>query len=99
MANRGGYRPNSGRKPKAEELRLIETLSPLEPLVLEHLQRGIEAMDFRFIKLYMQYYYGLPKRVIELEQEEPIAKNLPAWLDEVSDDDLKIVSDIVEKNS
>ena len=99
MANRGGYRPNSGRKPKAEELRLIETLSPLEPLVLENLQRGIEAMDFRFIKLYMQYYYGLPKRLIVLEQEEPIAKNLPAWLDEVSDDDLKTVSDIVEKNS
>jgi hypothetical protein len=99
MANRGGYRPNSGRKPKAEELRLIETLGPLEPLVLENLQRGIEAMDFRFIKLYMQYYYGLPKRLIVLEQEEPIAKNLPAWLDEVSDDDLKTVSDIVEKNS
>ena len=99
MANRGGYRPNSGRKPKAEELRLIETLGPLEPLVLENLQRGIEAMDFRFIKLYMQYYYGLPKRLIVLEQEEPIAKNLPDWLDVCSDEELEIVYNIVTKNS
>jgi hypothetical protein len=99
MANRGGYRPNSGRKPKAEELRLVETLSPLEPLVLEHLQRGIEAMDFRFIKLYMQYYYGLPKRIIELEHQEPIAKNLPSWLNEASDEELEIVDNIITKNS
>lgn len=32
IENRGGKREGSGRKPKQEEVQLIEKLTPLEPL-------------------------------------------------------------------
>ncbi len=40
VENRGGKRKGAGRKPKAEELNLIEKLTPLEPLAFEALEAG-----------------------------------------------------------
>jgi hypothetical protein len=45
--NNGGH-PNSGRKSKAEEVALVEKLTPLEPLAFAALEKGLERGDFKF---------------------------------------------------
>jgi len=51
---------NSGRKPKTDEQKLIEKLSPLEPKIFKALEKGIEENNFRCIQLAMAYLYGKP---------------------------------------
>lgn len=58
--NNGGHK-NSGRKSKAEELKLIEKLGPMEDLALEKLREGLEKGDYKFVQLYFAYMYGKPK--------------------------------------
>jgi hypothetical protein len=41
---RGGSRTGAGRKPKADELKLIENLTPLHKQALESLKIGLEAI-------------------------------------------------------
>ena len=48
----GGKRTNAGRKPKAEEQKLIEKLSPLNDAAMEALEAGIKTGQFQFIQLY-----------------------------------------------
>jgi hypothetical protein len=60
MGMRGGARPGAGRKSKAEEIKLIEQLTPLAPKALAALKTGIEAGEFPFIKLFYEYYAGKP---------------------------------------
>ncbi len=66
---RGGARPGAGRKSRAEELQLIEKLTPLEDEALKQLEKGIKANDFAFIKLYFEYFYGKPSDNINLGGE------------------------------
>lgn len=86
----GGH-PNSGRKPKAEELKIIERLSPLEPTAFEKLKEGIESGDFKFIKLYYDYFYGKPKETKDVR----ITKEQPIFAIDYDD----IVDDIVSEES
>jgi hypothetical protein len=63
--NNGGHATNGGRKSKAEELQLIEKLSPLEPLAFKALTDAItEGKDWA-VKLFFQYNYGMPKQVVD----------------------------------
>ena len=57
----GGKREGAGRKPKAEEIELIERLSPMDDLALQKLKEGVNSGDFKFIQLFMNYRYGRPK--------------------------------------
>lgn len=66
MGKHGGARINSGRKSKAEEVKLIESLTPLAPKALEALKAGIEAGDFPFVKLFYEYYAGKPTDKVDL---------------------------------
>jgi hypothetical protein len=59
--NNGGYREGSGRKSKNEEDDLRAKLSPMDDNALQSLKTGIEACDFQFVKLFMEYRYGKPK--------------------------------------
>lgn len=71
--NNGGH-PNSGRKTKAEEVAMIERLSPMEDKAYEALKNGVESGDFKFVQLYFNYYAGKPKETkdITLNTEQPI---------------------------
>lgn len=60
MGKNGGARPNAGRKSKAEEVKLIESLTPLAPAALEALKKGIASGEFPFVKLFYEYYAGKP---------------------------------------
>ena len=69
----GGH-PNSGRKSKAEEVVLIEKLTPLEPLAFAALEKGLERGDFKFTQLFYNYYAGKPRETkdVTLTTEQPI---------------------------
>ncbi len=71
--NNGGH-TTAGRKPKAEEVKLIERLTPLEPQAYEALKKGIESGEFKFIQMFYHYYAGKPRETkdITLNSEQPL---------------------------
>jgi hypothetical protein len=72
--NRGGAREGAGRKPKADEVAMIERLSPMQDKAYAALLKGVEAGDFKYVQLYFNYFAGKPKetRDITLNNEQPI---------------------------
>lgn len=64
---RGGKREGSGRKPKADEVRLAEKLDAIlaPDDVWARLSDKVTEGDMNAIKLWIQYRYGMPKQVIE----------------------------------
>jgi hypothetical protein len=60
--NNGGHK-TAGRKPKAEEIELIERLSPLDDLAFAELKKGIERGSFPHLKLFHDYRYGKPEKL------------------------------------
>lgn len=66
--NNGGNK-NAGRKPKADELVLIEKLSPLDELAFEKLKEGVESGSYHHLKLFYEYRYGKPKQLIGVVTE------------------------------
>ena len=74
IENRGGKRENSGRKPKIEEIELIERLTPLEPLAFQALEQGLKDQDFRYVQLYYNYYAGKPRETkdITINEDQPL---------------------------
>lgn len=71
--NNGGHK-TAGRKPKADEVAMIERLSPMQDKAYAALLEGVEAGDFKFVQLYFNYFAGKPKetRDITLNNEQPI---------------------------
>ena len=65
IGNKGGGRPT-----KNDEIKLIEELTPLEPAAYQALRKGLERGEFKFVQLFMNYYYGKPKQIIDIEQKE-----------------------------
>jgi len=65
--NRGGARVGAGRPPKADEIALIERLSPMDDIALEALKSGVQMGDYNFIKLFFEYRWSKPKQDISLE--------------------------------
>lgn len=68
MANdkgHGGIRKGQGRKPKAEEQKLIEKLTPLMPSAYKALGNALKDEQGWAIKIFFEYMYGKPKQSIE----------------------------------
>ena len=57
--NNGGNK-NAGRKPKADEQKLIEKLGKFEDKALNQLELAVGEGKSWAIKLYMEYSYGKP---------------------------------------
>ena len=72
-----GGNKNAGRKPKAEEVALIEKLTPLHDLAMDALKKGLENGQYQFVQLYMSYYYGKPKETKDIT----VNKDLPLFID------------------
>lgn len=78
----GGARPGAGRKPKAQEIALIEKLDQYidTDIVANRLFDLIDGEEVRegtrleAIKLYMNYRFGKPKeqKEVSITQEQPI---------------------------
>ena len=70
----GGKREGSGRKSKADELQLLDKLSPMEDLFIQVLHDGLKKGDYKFAQLLANYYYGKPRETqdITLNQDTPL---------------------------
>lgn len=58
--------PNSGRKPKSDEILLIEKLSPLDNIALKALEEGVKNKSFPHLKLFYEYRYGKPRQQVDI---------------------------------
>ena len=67
IGNKGGGRPT-----KNDEIKLIEQLTPLEPLAYSALKAGLERGEFKYVQLFMNYYWGKPKQITEVNVQEDI---------------------------
>ena len=74
--NNGGHK-TAGRKSKAEEVELIERLTPLEPKAFDALKKGIENCDFKYVQLFYNYYAGKPRETKDINLNE----DLPLFID------------------
>jgi hypothetical protein len=76
MSTHGGKREGAGRKPKAEEQKLIEKLTPLNELALDSLKKGLEKKEQWAVKLYFEYFYGRPQQRVDVTTNEE-SLNMP----------------------
>ena len=53
----GGHK-TAGRKSKAEELKLIEKLSPLDDKAFELLEEGLNEGNYKYLQLFFNYRFG-----------------------------------------
>jgi hypothetical protein len=63
--NNGGHTTNGGRKPKADEQKLIEKLTPLEGDALKALKTALMDGQGWAVKLFMEYMHGKPRQTID----------------------------------
>lgn len=72
--NGGTIGNKGGRKPKSEEIKMVERLSPLEDDALAALTEGVQSRDINWVRLYLSYYLGKPKetRDITINEELPL---------------------------
>ena len=77
MSKHGGKRIGSGRKPKSDEIQLIEKLKPLEPLAFEALKAGLAQGEFKYVQLYYNYVAGKPKETKDIH----INEDVPLFID------------------
>jgi hypothetical protein len=75
--NGGTIGNKGGRKPKSEEIALIEKLTPLEPLAHAALLKGLENGDFKYVQLFYNYYAGKPRETKDIT----INEDLPLFID------------------
>ena len=69
--NNKGTKGNKGGRPsKAEEQKLIEKLTPLEPIALNALEKGIIDDQSWAVKMYFEYMYGKPKETKDITINE-----------------------------
>jgi len=66
MGQNGGKRAGAGRKSKAEEIKLIERLTPMADDAYKALWDGVRGGEYNFIKLFFEYYAGKPKESVDI---------------------------------
>ena len=62
----GGKREGAGRKPKAEEQKLIESLTPMNATALNALKECVKEKQGWAVKLYFEYFYGKPQQQVDV---------------------------------
>lgn len=68
--NKGTKGNKGGRPSKADEQKLIEKLSPLEPQAHKALTNAIKEEHSWAVKLYFEYMYGKPKETKDITINE-----------------------------
>ena len=66
MANgHGGKRNGAGRKSKQDEEALIDSLSPMDKLFFDAIEKGMKGGEYNFCRLFADYRHGKAKERIE----------------------------------
>jgi hypothetical protein len=68
MGKNGGPRPGAGRKPKVQEIKIIEQMDAIcvPDQIWKALLYKCEQGDTNAIKLWLSYRFGLPKQQIDV---------------------------------
>ena len=66
---KGGARPGAGRKRRMEEHEIIEKLTPMAEIAFKVLREKIAEGDMKAIKIFCDYFIGLPTQKIESKIE------------------------------
>jgi hypothetical protein len=71
MSKHGGNREGAGRKPKSDEIQMIENMDATKATieVWAKLADKVESGDVNAIKLWLEYRFGKPKQLIGLVTE------------------------------
>ena len=65
--NNKGKKGNKGGRPsKAEEQKLIENLTPMNPDALKSLEVGLKNKEQWAVKLFFEYFYGKPQQRVDV---------------------------------
>jgi hypothetical protein len=65
--NNKGLKGNKGGRPsKADELKLVERLTPLADLAYLALERGLKEGNALFVKMWFEYMYGKPNQKVDV---------------------------------
>ena len=72
----GGARVGAGRKPKIDEIKLIETMDAIAvpDTIWKMLYAKVLDSDVNAIKTWLQYRYGMPKQIIEQTNITPVTE-------------------------
>jgi hypothetical protein len=75
--NNGGARQGAGRKPKAQEQKLIERLDNIidKDEAIETLGKLVAKGDMRALQTYLSYRYGKPKESMDINSSEGLNIN------------------------
>ena len=101
MGKNGGARLGAGRKPKIEEIKIIEQLDAIcvPEKIWEALLYKCQQGDTNALKLWLSYRFGLPKQQIDVTSNgEKIAPPIQ-WIGKrVAIESAKIIQDDDETN-
>lgn len=82
--NNGGHstKGKAGRKPKSEEQKLIEALTPIAPAAYKALQTAVKGGEPWAVKMWFEYMHGKPKQQNDITtQGEKIEMPVIKWID------------------
>jgi hypothetical protein len=68
--NRGQLGNKGGRRPKAEELKLVEKLKNFDDLAQKAMETGLKNGDYQFWNKFMEYRYGKPKDRVDITSND-----------------------------
>mgnify|MGYP003603403419 CR=1 FL=1 len=90
--NNGGNK-NAGRKPKIDEIKLIETMDAIAipDTVWKMLYAKVLDSDVNAIKTWLQYRYGMPKQIVE-------QTNLNVDVKDLDDEEIKKINKNLESS-
>ena len=90
--NNGGNK-NAGRKPKIDEIKLIETMDAIAipDTVWKMLYAKVLDSDVNAIKTWLQYRYGMPKQIVE-------QTNLNVDIKDLDDEEIKKINKNLESS-
>ena len=94
--NRGGPRPNSGRPPKIQEVKLIEQMDRIcvPEKIWEALLYKCQEGDTAALKLWLSYRFGLPKQQIDITSNgENIAPPIQWISKNIAIESAKVIQD------
>lgn len=88
MARHGGKRKGAGRKPKADELSMIENMDATKApkKVWEKLAERVDDGDTQAIRAWLSYRYGQPKQTVD-HQSSDGSMSPPKTLAELYDEE------------
>lgn len=97
--NRGGPRPNSGRPPKIQEIKLVEQMDRIcvPDKIWNALLMKCSQGDTAALKLWLSYRFGLPKQQIDITTNgENIAPPIQWISRNISIESAKVISEETE---